>query len=437
MLIYHLLMRFPSFLLHRFIYVPEPHTGQVISDALLEVLMKWHIERKLSTVTLDNYTASDYLMEKMVHKLPPSSLMLDGSLLHMRSVAHTLYLIVQAGMSLLDERIEGVRENVAFWVATPERHAKFEEVASQMNIKCQKRIARDCKTRWDSTYAMLSTALEYRKVFIYLSECEKLLTPSCPVSADWNFARELCDRLKMFFDTAELLSDTTYVTANLLFPKIFGIYLAIRTWKASKDPMIEKMSKLVKERFGKYWLDIHNLMAVAIVLDPRYKLHLLTVIFTKIYGEEGACVKVAEVSKLLSNLVLQYKNSTECDATTSGAPSTSAFKSQGNDEVFDLFDEFMSLQVHTELELYLKESTVPRIQELDIINWWQFEGTKYPTLRKIARDVMAISVTTIPSEAVLRTGQRIISPQRSRLEPQILEALMCMQAWSRANTLGT
>ena len=89
-----------------------------------------------------------------------------------------------------------------------------------------------------------------------------------------------------------------------------------------------------------------------------------------------------------------------------------------------------------ELDLYLKEPTLPRTQELDIISWWQHAGIKYPTLRKIARDVMKILVTTVASESVFSTGGRVISPHRSRLAPKTVEGLMCMQAWSRADMLG-
>ena len=79
---------------------------------------------------------------------------------------------------------------------------------------------------------------------------------------------------------------------------------------------------------------------------------------------------------------------------------------------------------------------LPRTQELDIIQWWQHAGLKYPTLRKIARDVLAIPVTTVASESVFSTSGRIISPHRSRLAPSMVEALMCMQAWSQADMLG-
>ena len=78
--------------------------------------------------------------------------------------------------------------------------------------------------------------------------------------------------------------------------------------------------------------------------------------------------------------------------------------------MFGIFDKFLSEEpeehstfLRTELDLYLEEPTLPRTQELDINNWWQYAGIKYPTLRKIALDVMAILVTTVASKSVFST----------------------------------
>jgi hypothetical protein len=115
-----------------------------------------------------------------------------------------------------------------------------------------------------------------------------------------------------------------------------------------------------------------------------------------------------------------------------------------NDEDWtDTFDDYMSKQpvvtstnVRTELDLYLEEPLLPRTQDLDIIQWWQIAGLKYRTLRKIARDVLAIPVTSVASESAFSTSGRIISPHHSRLAPSMIEALMCMQAWSHNDMLG-
>jgi hypothetical protein len=121
--------------LYKFIYVPAPHTGEVISDVLHEVLQDWQIEKKMSTVTIDNYTTNDNLMGCMQDKMSLSSLRLNGRLMHMRCVAHIINLIVKDGMSFMDQGIERIHDSVGFWCATPKSHERFECTAAQMNIE--------------------------------------------------------------------------------------------------------------------------------------------------------------------------------------------------------------------------------------------------------------------------------------------------------------
>jgi hypothetical protein len=204
----------------------------------------------------------------------------------------------------------------------------------------------------------------------------------------------------------ELLSGTNYVTTNLFFPKICGIYLAIEKWRTSYIPKVEEMSALMKE--------VHGLMEIAIVLDPKYKLKFMKAFYSTIYGEESSVTEneVCRVRTLLYELVLEYQGSTEGMATIDGvgAARRNAVNNEGDDLVFNIFDKFLSEEpecstyVRTELDLYLEEPTLPRTQELDIIHWWQYAGVKYPSLRRIARDIMAIPITTVASESVFSTG---------------------------------
>jgi hypothetical protein len=85
---------------------------------------------------------------------------------------------------------------------------------------------------------------------------------------------------------------------------------------------------------------------------------------------------------------------------------------EGDDLMFGIFDKFLSEEPEecstylcTELDLYLEEPMLPRTQELDIISWWQYARIKYPTLRKIARDIMPIPVIIVTSESIFSTGE--------------------------------
>ena len=59
-------------------------------------------------------------------------------------------------------------------------------------------------------------------------------------------------------------------------------------------------------------------------------------------------------------------------------------------------------------------------------------ANRYPILARIARNILAIPITTVASESAFSTGGRVVSAHRNKLHPSTLEALMCCQSWLRA-----
>ena len=118
--------------------------------------------------------------------------------------------------------IEKIRDSVAFWIASPKRIEKFEEIAKFQKVKITRRLILDCKTRWNSTFTMLSVALPYKVVFERLKKVEKQYE-SLPTKEEWAFASDVVERLRLFFEITEMFSGTDYVTANIYFPKICEI----------------------------------------------------------------------------------------------------------------------------------------------------------------------------------------------------------------------
>jgi hypothetical protein len=89
-----------------------------------------------------------------------------------------------------------------------------------------------------------------------------------------------------------------------------------------------------------------------------------------------------------------------------------------------------TMRFKSKLDRYLEDGLVPiSTENFKILDWWKVVGTRYPTLRKVARDIFAIPVTTVASESAFSTSGRVLSEHRSRLTTDILEALMCMQDW--------
>ncbi|CAN0847646.1 Zinc finger BED domain-containing protein RICESLEEPER 2 [Linum grandiflorum] len=149
----------------RFIYVPAPHSSDRLAAVLVNCMLDWNIDTKVSTITLDNCSTNDAMIAKIKKKLVLPYLLREGAFLHMRCSAHILNLIVKDGFDIVKEGIETIRESVSYWLATAKRLEFFQETCKQLRVPCEKRLVLDCPTRWNSTFLMLAIAIPYKDVF--------------------------------------------------------------------------------------------------------------------------------------------------------------------------------------------------------------------------------------------------------------------------------
>lgn len=63
------------------------------------------------------------------------------------------------------------------------------------------------------------------------------------------------------------------------------------------------------------------------------------------------------------------------------------------------------------------------------MGWWKSNSSKYRILSLIARDVLAVPVSTVASESCFSTSGRVLDVFRSSLSPKMAEALICSQNW--------
>ena len=127
--------------------MPCPHTAENLSNALMDCMLDWNIDRKISTLTLDNCSTNNCMIDILLDKFTPNSLIMRGQLFHMRCAAHILNLIVKSGLAVIEFGVERIRDSVAFWTATSKRIEKFEEAARHLKLGYDKRLILDCKTR--------------------------------------------------------------------------------------------------------------------------------------------------------------------------------------------------------------------------------------------------------------------------------------------------
>ena len=88
----------------------------------------------------------------------------------------------------------------------------------------------------------------------------------------------------------------------------------------------------------------------------------------------------------------------------------------------------------SELDCYLQESRYvcqPGPNTFDALVWWKGNNMKHKILSRMARDILAIPITTVASEATFSVGGRVIDPYQSSLSSITVEVLLCGRDWCR------
>ena len=119
----------------------------MLIEVLIDAILGWNVDSRLFAITMDNCSPNDSMIGKIKAKLSVDCLLNDGSLLHMRCAAHILNLIVRIGLDVIKHAIDNVRNSVVFWIASPKRIERFEDVCRQMKVPCTRRLSLDCPTR--------------------------------------------------------------------------------------------------------------------------------------------------------------------------------------------------------------------------------------------------------------------------------------------------
>ncbi|KAM5547982.1 zinc finger BED domain-containing protein DAYSLEEPER-like [Rosa sericea] len=418
---------------------PYPDSDSVLSHAVAVCLHDWSLESKLFSITFD-HPVSEAALENLRPLLPiKNPLILNGQLLVGNCVARTLSNIAIEVLEAGRDVVKKVRDSVKY-VKTSESHEeKFVELKQQLQVPSERSISLDDQTQWNTTYQMLVAASELKEVFSCLDTSDPDYKQA-PSMEDWKQVETLCTYLKLIFDASNILTTTTNPTAVTFFHEVWRIQSDLARAITTEDPFVSNLTKTMQERVEKYWKNCCLALATAVVMDPRFKMKLVEFSFNKVYGEEAPTfIKIVDdgIHELFHEYLTLPLPLTPTYAEEGNAGSnTRTEDSQGGNIAdngltdFDVYImETTSQQMKSELDQYLEEALLPRVHEFDVLGWWKLNKMKYPTLSKMARDILSIPVSTVSSDSVFDTTAKEMDQYRSSLRPETVEAVICAKDW--------
>ncbi|KAF2318088.1 hypothetical protein GH714_041429 [Hevea brasiliensis] len=430
------------------------HKGDAIGRAIETCLLEWGLD-KIFTITVDNASSNDIAISYLKKKLANWGVTVSNSdYLHMRCMAHIVNLVVMDGLKDVGESVLKVRNAVRYIRSSPARLKKFKECVEYEKIDGKSSLCLDVPTRWNSTYLMLNIAQKYERAFERYESQEPMFRlelgeNGVPDFHDWSECRKMAEMLSHFYELTLRISGSRYITSNMFFGEISDLAFILNQWVDSTNVEVKNMGDRMKKKFDKYWGDIdkmNKLIYFATVLDPRDKFEYMEFQFCQMHGEEKGEQLFQKVKSSLIDLFNEYKKmyQTDCEQISDN---TSSQLSSGSGSIINLkpklylkhhykkqkLEKNGGLDSKTELEVYLNEAIQEDKEDFDLLKWWKINSERFPILGKMARDILAVPVSTVASENAFSTGGRVLDPFRSSLTPRIVEALICAQDWTRSS----
>ncbi|KAJ8454957.1 hypothetical protein ONZ45_g19104 [Pleurotus djamor] len=492
--------------------VAKGHDGETLAEAFADILNDFGIADKILSVTCDNASAND----KMIDKLGAILTKFPGRANHTRCFLHVVNLSAQACIKLFDvpkkkkdgedgidegrqmtkaekalmELAEGIEDDEAVMLGsrdvedddvlpedvelgddddemTEEEAAELDKdllpvrtvllklrkisysilrsstkllpmwwaTLTRLKMKARK-MPRDVRTRWNSTYEMVVFAYEYRKAVDSITgERNAGLRKYELNEEEWEIVKQLSEVLLIFKDATLFFSRSTPNLPTVIPAMDFmDEKLATLCLDRKYSISVRAALSLAKRTLNKYYdkTDHSEVYRIAMILHPRHKLAY----FQKAKWQSTWIQTAREI--FLEEYESSYSSRDEFSEGDDAGEGLDSSKSKDVDHspkyvnMFDKLPEVApppSTQTLNEARTYLESPIEPTVT--DALQWWYDRRETYPKLSRMARDYLSIPATSVGVERTFSTGRLILSHVRNRLSAETTRALMCVGSWSK------
>jgi len=413
----------------------DQHAATHISDALRERLEYWLGDNGLSRII--SATSDNGL--NMVNAL--TSL---GVPVQIGCVSHTVHLAVDKGLK--SPRVSRVMTKARKLVEHFSKSTKSTYHLRQMQIQSGKSEAealvliQDVTTRWTSSYNMLKRlSLLQDYVHGVLAQSDKRHVRELDFSAEESYQlRELCTALEPLSAAMQDIGGESYCSISLVLPLLHKLCTKYLLPTEDDTPVVYDFKTTALADLSERYTEpaVKSLMAAATALDPRFRdcqyirereARAAAVAFAK----EQLRLHAAEVPEHeVRNTGLSSQPVHDDDDAAAEPPAkrvrgeanlVSLLMTDDDDDGADVNADNQELSMEQQIGNYYSSAVSSSTDPLD---YWRASAVNHPRLSALAKRLLAVPGSSVPSERMFSTAGQIVTDQRSRLAPDSVSRLL-------------
>ena len=397
----------------------ERHTAENIKEELLKVTSEWGITDKVFVCVTDNAANMK------------SAVKLTGWE-HFNCIAHTINLIVRAGLDVIQDSIVNKAKKIAeHFHRSPFATGKL--LLMQKQMKAEKKPLKlkiDVITRWNSNIDMLERLLAVQEPL--KATLGMLKNPIENLQEnEWQALPEVIKILKPFKQLTEKFSSEKEVTISKILAATSSVVRILDNFRPTLTNELTKkmLEKIILEFNGRFKNSSrHLILSKAALLDPRFK---------KLAFSDATCYEYAK-NVLKSELERMTIKQTPENEPENEEKNLS--KAVDEDSIWVEFDNLTKSNIVSSntpssivtMRQNLEEKQISR-QE-NPLKWWQKRHILYPELSTLARKYLSMMSSSVPSERIFSKSGQILSERRSSLKPNRMEKILFLNVNQRLLT---
>lgn len=386
--------------------MPERHTGENLAAKLKDCVSEFGLDGKVYTCVHDNARNIQCAGDKCE----------DWD--DLGCFAHTLQLCIKPALELqtVSKMISKCRKLVGHFKHSTTMTSELRNRQKLLG-EPEHSLIQDVPTRWNSTQLMLGRLVEQRRAIMDLMLDNKVTKKADSVlllkDNEWVIASDLSDVLTVLTEVTTYMCSESDVSCSDIYPIVIGLIGGCLKVCSEDSSVVVRVKGTISgelvRRFKPSSCDAaRTTPMLASLLDPRYKrLPFLT-------SEQRGIVEET-LESYVEELPLRLpSNESESEITTSKPPSK---RRKLSFLVYDTPEKEQS----DELKSYLLEKMDPHCKPLE---WWRRNEHTFPKVAQVAKKVLAVPATSVPSERIFSAAGLLINKLRNRLSSDLVDSII-------------